>query len=371
MAGFWGALAFADVELPPPLTWGVVKGLLLRNFRWWALQPDIFNNDGTLTIGYTYPNMFLSENYNSPGSPYWCCLAFTPLALPESHPFWAAMEEPYPVSKVAEIAALEHPKHIMVRRGGHTFLLSSGQACHYPLRATQAKYGKYAYSSAFGYSVPVGSYQLEQNAADNMLALSDDDGESWQTRRLPLKVRIEYRNEGPFLVSEWRPWPNVSVETFLLPPTQSHGNWHIRVHRIRTGRALQTAEGAFAIYGCQNDSGRALGDLRDGQSEGKSQKTREALAVSRAGAVGIIEMQPGNHREGEIVKSDPNSNLMESRTVLPSLLSNLDAGQHCWHTTAVFAIPSSAEGWKAAWRSNWDSRPTMPTWLQRVVDTDP
>jgi hypothetical protein len=26
--------AFADVELPTPLTWGVVKGIFLRNFRW-------------------------------------------------------------------------------------------------------------------------------------------------------------------------------------------------------------------------------------------------------------------------------------------------------------------------------------------------
>jgi hypothetical protein len=133
MAGFWGALAFADVELPPPLTWGVVKGILLRNFRYWASQKDIFNSDGTLSIGYTYPNMYMTENYNSPGSPYWCCLAFSPLALPESHPFWTAKEEPYPSVVLPEIQAIEIPKHIMVRRGGHTFLLSSGQGLLPPL----------------------------------------------------------------------------------------------------------------------------------------------------------------------------------------------------------------------------------------------
>lgn len=363
MAGVWGALAFADVELPAPLTWGVVKGILMRNFRWWATQENIFNTDGTLTIGYAYPNMFQSENYNSPGSPYWCCLAFTPLALPETHPFWAAKEESFPSSSIPEIACLEHPKHLMVRRGGHTFLLSSGQACHYPLRATQAKYGKFAYSSAFGYSVPVGSYQLEQNAADSMLALSDDGGESYQTRRQALDFRFTVHDDVPVLVSDWRPWPDVSVKTVLLPPAPESPNWHIRVHHIEAERTLRTAEGAFAIHGCRSHDGRELGVLSEQASEGKMQKGQEALAVSRAGAVGIVELQASVHRRGEIVKSDPNSNLMESRTVLPTLLREIHAGEHIWFATAVFAIPSSAESWQESWRNGWESRPTVPKWL--------
>jgi len=70
MAGFWGAVAFADLELPAPLTWGVVKGLLLRNLRYWTKQKEILTSDGTLSIGYCYPNQFMSENYNSPGCTY-------------------------------------------------------------------------------------------------------------------------------------------------------------------------------------------------------------------------------------------------------------------------------------------------------------
>ena len=88
MVAFWGALAYADVELPAPLTWGMVKGMVLRHLRWWQKQPDMWSSSGTLTIGYTYPNMYVSnwpvpppgscmsliepqlaENYNSPGSP--------------------------------------------------------------------------------------------------------------------------------------------------------------------------------------------------------------------------------------------------------------------------------------------------------------
>lgn len=69
MCSFWGALAYAGVELPKPLTWGMVKGIVLRHLRWWQTQHNIWNSSGTLTLGYSYPNMYMTENYNSPGSP--------------------------------------------------------------------------------------------------------------------------------------------------------------------------------------------------------------------------------------------------------------------------------------------------------------
>ncbi|KAL9621076.1 MAG: hypothetical protein Q9160_004461 [Pyrenula sp. 1 TL-2023] len=367
MAGFWGALAFADVELPEPLTWGVVKGLLLRNFRWWTTQPDIFNTDGTLTIGYSYPNIFLSENYNSPGSPYWCCLAFTPLAIPETHPFWTSKEEPYPSAKVPEIAPLHHPKHITVRRGGHSFLLSSGQACHYPLRATQAKYGKFAYSSAFGYSVPVGSYQLEQNAADSTLAISDDKGESWQTRRQCGRFDIQEFDGQPVLVSDWLPFPDVKTETWLIPPASSHPEWHIRVHRIRSQRHIMTAEGAFAIHGCSSQTGRYLGLLEETSKEGQRHTGVEAIVVSKAGAVGVLELQEQTTRFGEVIKSDPNSNLVDSRTLLPTLRNDMVIGDDSWLVTAVFALPSSADRWQERWRLAWKNKPAVPAWVTAMI----
>jgi hypothetical protein len=75
----------------------------------------------------------------------------------------------------------------------HTYLLSSGQACHYALKAAESKYGRFSYSSAFGYSCPTGAFGLEQQAADSMLALCDDpedegfgqDGESGGSPEVP------------------------------------------------------------------------------------------------------------------------------------------------------------------------------------------
>lgn len=365
MAGFWAAIAYADVELPAPLSWGVVKGLLLRNLRWWSKQRDIFNPDGTLTIGYTYPNMYLCENYNSPGSPYWFCLAFMPAGIPDNHPFWTAKEEPFPTSSLQSVVPLNKPLHIAVHSGGHAFILSSGQACHYPLKATQAKYGKFAYSSAFGYSVPTGGYQLEQNAADSALALSDDEGESWVTRRVPLNARIEVHDEVPVLVSGWKPWKDVSVETWLVPPASKSESWHVRVHRVKTGRDLNLAEAAWAICGVYSKVGRVLKpfDLHGEEKEGQYAKQAGALVVSRAGAVGIADLSDGQPRSGENVRADPNSNLVESRTLLPTLMSELKAGDTVLLKTAVFAVPECREGWSSYWRGAWAERPVVPGWL--------
>lgn len=60
MVAFWGALAYADVELPEPLTWGMVKGMVLRNLRWWQTQNDTWTSNGTLSLGYSYPTLYVS-----------------------------------------------------------------------------------------------------------------------------------------------------------------------------------------------------------------------------------------------------------------------------------------------------------------------
>ena len=363
MASFWSAIAFADVDLPAPLTWGVVKGVLLRNFRWWAKHPTIFTDDGVLTIGYTYPNMFMSDNYNSPGSPYWAMLSFACLAVPEDHPFWKVEEEPYPLEKIKAIVGLKHPLHINSHLGGHTFLLSSGQSCLYPLRATEAKYGKFAYSSAFGYSVPTGSYHLESVVPESTLALSDDDGEMWKVRRKSTKAELRHRDGRPYLASQWKPWPDVEIDTFLLPPTDTASNWHLRVHKLTTGRRLQTAEGAFALYGRREPDGRELSVLDETSSQGVREAANEALAVSRGGVVGIIEVLGQTQRQGKVLQMDPNSNLNDSRTMCPLLLADLEAGMTVCFTSAVFAVPESVKGWEDSWRAGYESRLEVPTWV--------
>lgn len=373
-SGFWAALAFAEVEPPAPLSWGAVKGLLLRNLRWWSQHPHIFQANGMLNIGYTYPNYYLAENYNSPGSPYWCMLAFAPLALPGNHPFWTSTEEPHPFTKtpspIPSIKALKHPKHIMVHKGDHTFLLSSGQRCHYPLKATQAKYGHFAYSSAFGYSVPTGGYTLEQFVPESALALSGDDGETWKLRREVEDAEIIEREDAPVLYSAMHPWSDVEVKSWLVPPTDDHPNWHLRIHHIGTGRSVKTAEGGFALLGTRESDGRMLSSLSlDSPNEGTEAQNESALTVSTAGAVGIVELAAKELRKGGILDADANSNLIEPRTNVPTLYADLEANRSYRFVTAVFAMPK-APGWSERWSQAWQRRPSIPAWVEELIESD-
>lgn len=366
MAGFWAAVAFGDLELEPPLSWGVVKGLLLRNLRYWSQQQDILTPVGTFNIGYTYPNQFMSENYNSHGSTYWFMLSFACLAVPESHPFWTSKEEPFPSASIPQIVPLKHPRHIMVRRGGHTFLLSSGQMCHYPMRASESKYGKFAYSSAYGYSVPTGGYFVEAIGGDNMIALSDDAGETWKVRRKSSNARLEMEDNSPVLISSWEPWRDVSIETYLLPPTEEAPNWHLRIHHVTTGsRDLKTSEGAFSLHGVSRKDERELSQMSGQGTEGKRDAVEEALVVSKGGVVGIVEMHHTQGRLGRVLNEDANSNLTESRSVLPSLALDLQPNADLWLATAVFAMPNTVQGYQLKWRAQWDRRPQIPQWLRQ------
>jgi hypothetical protein len=270
-----------------------------------------------------------------------------------------AKEEPYPAALLNTVKALKHPFHIATNLGGHTYILSSGQQCSYPVKQGPAKYGKLAYSSAFAYSVPVGSGTLEELGGDNTLALSDDGGETWKCRRDTREFCIEGPAPG-WLRSMWYPWKDVSVETWLVPPKSDAPLWHLRVHRIRTSRALTSAEGGFAIYGQRSD-GRALEPVT-GEAFGTMAEAGIARAASRAGVSGVVDFG-GQARKGTALRTDANTNLMVPRAVLPTLLGEHDRSfADIWLVTAVFALPSIQrhEGAAEGWSKEWDKRPTLP-----------
>lgn len=289
--------------------------------------------------------------------------------MPADHPFWTSQEQSHPFtqtpSPLPTIKALGHPLHIMVHKGGHTFLLSSGQKCHYPLKATQAKYGHFAYSASFGYSVPTGGYTLEQFVPESALALSDDGGEIWKMRRDVADAQVLEREGQPVLYSTMRPWKDVLVKTWLVPPRDATPGWHVRLHLIEAGRDVMSAEGGFAILGTRSKDGRALTRLVEGSpNEGILSTPDSAVVVSRAGASGVVDLlHDANGRTGDICNVDANSNLIEPRTLLPTMYGDLKQDSRTWFATAVFAMPAAVEAWEGMWRSQWEARPKLETWM--------
>lgn len=316
-AGFWSALAFADVEALP---WGEIKGLCLRHLRWWADKP-IANRDGTLPIGYAYPNLLMSENYNSAGSPYWAFKAFLPLALPETHPFWAAEEKP--LENEPAIVPQKHPGMVMMRSKADVVALSSGQE-NQQMRFGAEKYAKFAYSARYGFSVESDERIFAGGAFDSMLAFSDD-GLHYRVR----ETNEEAKLAGDTLYAKWSPYADVTVETWLMPAAP----WHIRLHRITTPRPLQTAEGGFAIA------------RRDFEVDTLSSETGAAYVIGEEDFSGILDLGSAIERKGLAQKAPPNTNLIASKTLVPQLRATIPSGQ----TILVSAVlaekdPSSVGG---------------------------
>ena len=316
----WGALAYADVDALP---WGEIKGHYLRHLRWWSKLP-IADRDGVLSVGYGYPNLFMSESYNSAGSPYWAFKAFLPLALPADHPFWTAEEQPAQFD--TDAVPLRHPGMVMLHTPGNVVALSSGQQ-NWEMRAGAEKYAKLAYSSRYAFSVEVDERSYDKGAFDGALALSDDS-RHYRVREQNDVARLS----GDSLYAEWHPWPDVKVETWLLPASP----WHIRVHRITTPRELHTTEGGFAV---------ARADLN---TDIVVEAPGRAVAQTPTDVSAIADLGSSVTRTGRAHKALPNTNLIVARTLVPQLRGRIPAGVTVLATAAMALPPDLADAALAA-----------------------
>jgi hypothetical protein len=312
-AGFWGALALADVEALP---WGEIRGYWARNLRYWTGLP-IADRDGILNIGYGYGNLLMSEAYNTAGSPYWAFKAFVPLALPADHPFWTAEEAPYEPAK--GVTALTQPGMIHYEEEGNATCLTGGQE-RFPMRQAPEKYSKFAYSTRYGFSVENDGRVFADGTFDNMIAFSTD-GRHPRVREEESDARIGE----DFVYSAWAPMEGVQVETWTIarPP------WHVRVHRVTTDRAVDTVEGGFSIRRTDTEPVHGLPMLpparNKGSGIGRSGDGRVSITTVEDTSV-IVDL--GGTREGRVLRAHPNTNLLYPRSWVPQLLARLEPGTH-------------------------------------------
>jgi len=311
--GFWGALAFAGVEALP---WSEIKGYYMRHIRWWSHLP-IAERDGVLSIGYGYPNLMMSESYNSACSPYWALKFFLPLALPAEHPFWQAGESP--ALTFADPVLLTQAGMVAMHTPGNIVVLSSGQQ-HDKMRGANEKYSKFVYSTRYAFNIEADDRHFAGASFDGMLGLSDD-GVHFRMRETLEEALIA----GDRLYSRWKPWGDVTIETWLLPANP----WHIRVHRIVTPRALQTTEGGFAIERADFNA-----DIAE-QSEGR------AIWYGRNDVSAILDLSPASRRNGHAISAIANTNLIHAKTILPQLRGTITAGTTVL-AAAVIALPKES-----------------------------
>jgi hypothetical protein len=345
-SAFFSACAFAGEDALPM---GVLKGLTLRNLRWW-LKQSIFDHEGVLTIGYAYPDLVMAEQYNSPGSPYWALKAYLPLAFGSEHPFWTAQELALPPQPEVSLNAI--PGLLACRDGsgeassGHVYLLNAGQYPCWESANAAAKYAKFAYSSRFGFCVSRASFHLPKTGCDSTLLFSEGDG-YWRERR---QSRDRFACID-FVSSAWDPFPDLHVRTWLIPC----GPWHVRLHSAEASRGFDCAEGGFSLP-------EAAGFEGPYRPETLSPRPGAIYAQYPWAAGGIMDLEcdgeAGCGRRAEIHAPDPNLNLLHPRVLVPLLSGRIEAGT-TFLACAVLACPIDREEDEIAFRAAWESPPSL------------
>lgn len=323
---FWSAYVFADVQ---GFSLSVTKGLILRHLRYWLNKP-IFQGDDTLSIGYVYPNLLMAEDYNAPGSPYWSLKTFLILALPDQHPFWQAEEGSLPDLP----ASIRHEKAGFIlsrdKEIDHVVAFPSGNYYSDAHTHSAAKYEKFAYSNIFGFSVARAEVGLDQGAFDSILALSEGD----DLYRVKRKV-IEKESTATYHHIKWKPWNDVTVDTWIIPGLP----WHVRLHRIETGRDVTVADGGFAL---------SIDQVQAGLTK---QDADQAFAHFQAGTVGVKSLYGGSQLKN--IYPNSNTNLIAARTVIPTATANLNKGVH-WYCHAFYGQPTNK-----AYQATWNAAPIV------------
>jgi len=99
--GAFHALAQAALrrQLPDGIAPAQARAALTAVIRRTLEAPDTFDADGWLRIGFCGHQPAIGETYISTGSLYLCSVAFLPLGLPPSDPFWSAAAQPWTSAK--------------------------------------------------------------------------------------------------------------------------------------------------------------------------------------------------------------------------------------------------------------------------------
>lgn len=291
---FYSVCVWAGLE---PLPLEQMKGIIVRNLQWWMEKP-IVDRDGVLNIGYCYPQMFMTERYNAPGSPYWSMKSFIVLGLPEDHPFWKA--EAAPLAANPGLTPMYNAHFLMQRTpDGQVNLYAPAEVEQNEHGQFAEKYGKFVYSTRFGFSASRSYVQLEQAAPDSMLAFVIS-GQVFVRRH---SDSFEVKEDR--MIATWSPFEGITVTTELIPTEQGH----IRRHTIQSPFACTAYDSGFAVAKFTPE----FAAKADGCTAEAGNQTQRCTVCGKSGTAQIIECWP-------------NTSLYAPNTVIPSVRYEIASG---------------------------------------------
>lgn len=281
----------------------MAKRIIQKNLDYWMKQP-IYDNVGVLAVGYGYPNLIMSEIYNSPGSPYWAFKSFYFLLLDKNHDFWrleqrmsSCKEAIIPIREA--VMPIKEADMVVLTQNNHQIALTAGQFPTVAHTYAAAKYAKFAYSSIFSFSVPRSNESIEEAATDSMLAFE------YQGIIYVRKKCSEFGINDQNVYSVWRPIPEIEVKTTLIPSA----NGYKRIHEIQSQVECIAYECGFAFPFDEN-----------GYTEEK--QNNYALIGNHKGYSKISS----NMGVAKIINALPNTNLLFPLTKIPCMKLEIPKG---------------------------------------------
>lgn len=326
--GFWCALIKAEIY---PIELDVMKGIIHRNINWW-LTKDIFDENGMLNLGYTYPQLSLTEPYNSTVSPFWMNKIFLLLSLPDSHPYWSVEEKPLPDM---EKSVIDDANMLLDHDQGHSFLLNGGQIGPNFHTLSNEKYLKFAYSSYFGFSIPRSNQLKSEQAMDSTIGVALPTcqiliSEQGQTKSvigqfIPRNQVCDLSKGANFIASTWQAMEGCCIRTWLT----SIEGWQIRIHKVEISQEVVIYETGYSLKNPPEVSKHLL----------------ENGLANDYGMTAIIDLSAKwIPRQNVATDCLPNTNLMTwEMTYLPGLQVLLKPGTHIL-CTGVYAHPKTEYG---------------------------
>lgn len=300
---FWSACLMAGVY---PFSVGVIKGLIVRHLQDWMKKP-IFDRDGILTIGYGYPDLIMGERYNGPGSPYWAMKTFAFLQLPDDHEFWTAV--PAPLPPLEKTRLLPYADMLIAAHAGHHTAYVPGRYSSSGHGQSQAKYGKFAYDTRFGFHVAKSNFELHEAAPDSMLAFLIDG--YVHVRRICEDFTVSEEK----VVSVWSPYPKIQVETVVIPEEWGHK----RIHRIVSNISCAAYDCGFGIASDPSDEFTGKTEEGTALAENRYAFCRVTGKYTEVAGERVPEA-------GVIIDADPNTNLLYPKAVIPAVQYHIMEG---------------------------------------------
>lgn len=232
---FWGALIWAGVDTE--LSAAEIKGIIFRNLRWW--EEKQISENGKLSLGYVYPNCFITEEYNSQFSPLWCLKSAIILDIPDNHSFWHESEADFP--ELDPIRLQSEAGLFVSRYKESVMLFSIDQSSQYDVLNSVAKYEKFVYSNISGFSIQRDINKLANTGGDSSLTISLDNHVFINRGRTEL---VDCNRE--YIVTRWEPFgraKKIQIYSYIIP-----GNpFHVRIHQVKSNEILYVYDNGFSV----------------------------------------------------------------------------------------------------------------------------